>query len=487
MKTQLTLIYWQSEAGWFGKLLERPEIVAEGVTLEELEENIADAYLSMVLSGVPDGYQTKTIQCDIPTGPALQTAGVGGFMRSAAGKVRDVSKKGVDNASSAITEGSKTGFRKMIDTASSVAETARDASKKASDMTGVAAEQMKIGSRKIADTASSVAGSVQDASKETLDKAFTAAEQVHTGSRKTLDATISVATTLLTTTQGLLASRLSNDLNSLLQNMVKGNSKIDQLMDAKYAATHVGGSYHRLFDEGHTIAGAFKAAREASPDDNIIQEALGAVRGLLRDGTTERGLPLANWNQETFNRVAGALESNFHIPRSWFYDLNTYDAAELLGGAISIVAVALNWDRADTETFARLVGSMGVSAAIDANPLLLVVTVVALAKAFHKAHQTGEYAEFVDGQLKGAIGSGTALAAVAIVGATGGPAGAGLLVGLVASVLVNQATKNVSVVQIGQFLAEQATVAATKAKEIAAAQKQSWDTAAARGLEFQSS
>lgn len=160
MKTQLTLIYWQSETGWFGKLLERPEIVAEGVTLEELEEKIADAYLSMVLSGVPDGYQTKTIQCDIPTGPTLQTAGVGGFVRSAAGKVRDASKKGV-----AIAEGSKTGFRKMIDTAASVAETARDASKKASDMTGVAAEQMKIGSRKIADTAASVTGSVQDASK----------------------------------------------------------------------------------------------------------------------------------------------------------------------------------------------------------------------------------------------------------------------------------------------------------------------------------
>ena len=108
MKTQLTLIYWQSETGWLGKLLERPEIVAEGVTLEELEENITDAYLSMVLDDVPDGHQTKTIQCDIPTEPTTQTSGVGGFIRSAAGKVRDASKKGVDTASSAIAEGSKT-------------------------------------------------------------------------------------------------------------------------------------------------------------------------------------------------------------------------------------------------------------------------------------------------------------------------------------------------------------------------------------------
>ena len=248
-----------------------------------------------------------------------------------------------------------------------------------------------------------------------------------------------------------------------------------------------------LFDGGHTIAGAFKAAREASPDDNIIQEALGTIQGLLRDGTTPMGLPLANWNQETFNRVAGSLESNFHIPEAWFYDLNTYDAAELLSGAIGVVALVLNWNRADTESFAKLVGGMGVSTAFDANPLLLVVTVVALAKAFHKAHQTGDYAAFVDGQLKGAIvATGAKLAtmatlkALALVGISGNPAGVALLVGLVVGVLANRAAKNVSVVQIGQFLAEQATVAATKVKEIALTQKQRWDDAAARELEFQS-
>lgn len=485
MKTQLTLIFWQSEVGWLGKLLEHPEIVAEGATLEGLEENITHAYLSMVMDSVPEGYQTKTIQCDIPTEPTTQTAGVSGFIRSAAGKVRDASRKGVATASSAITEGSKTGFRKKIaDTATSVAESARDASQKASDMTSAAAEQMKTSSGKIADTASSVVGTVQDASKEALDKALTAAKQVKTGSRKTLDTTITVANTLLTTTQALLASDLSKELNDLLQNAVKGPATIyDKAMDAEYIASHVGGDLHRLFDGGHTIAGAFKAAREASSDDNIIQEALGTLQGLLRDATTPMGLPLANWNPETFNRVAGALESNFHIPKGWFYDLNTYDAVELLGGAIGIVALVLNWNQADTESFAKLVGGMGVSAAFDANPLLLVVTVVALAKAFHKAHQTGEYAEFADGQVKGALGT---LVTVSVVGVVGGPAGTALLVGLVTAVLVNRATQNVSIVQIGQFLAEQAIVTATKTKEIALTQKQRWDTAAARGLEFQS-
>ena len=484
MHTQLTMVYWKSDTFWLGKLLEHPEIMTQGETLEELEAKLKDAYLLMAMDGVPEEYQTKTIQCEIPPGPTTQTADVGGFLRSAASKARKASRKGIETASSAVAGGSKTGFRKIADAASSVAESARDASQKASDITGAATEQVKTGSRKIADTASSVAGSVQDTSKEALDKALTVAEQVKTSSRKTLDTTILAANTLLETTQGLLASKLANDLNDLLQNTVKGAATIyDKAMDAGYRETHIGGPNHRLFDGGHTISGAIDAAREASPDDTIIEEAWETVQGLLRDGTTERGLPLATWDKATYDRVAETLTSNFHISKDWFYNLNTYDAAELLGASIGVVSLALHWNRADTETFSRLVGSMGMSATIGANPLLLVVTVVALAKAFHKAHQTGEYAEFVDGQVKGALST---LVTVSVVGVAGGPAGAGLLVGLVAGVLASKATENVSVVQIGQFLAEQATTAAAKAKEIALSQKQRWDTTAAGGLEFQS-
>ena len=61
MTTRLTLVYWKSETFWLGKLLEHPEIMTQGETLEELEENIKDAYLLMTMDEVPDGYQTKTI------------------------------------------------------------------------------------------------------------------------------------------------------------------------------------------------------------------------------------------------------------------------------------------------------------------------------------------------------------------------------------------------------------------------------------------
>ena len=61
MTTRLTLVYWKSETFWLGKLLEHPEIMTQGETLEELEENIKDAYLLMTMDEVPDGYQTKAI------------------------------------------------------------------------------------------------------------------------------------------------------------------------------------------------------------------------------------------------------------------------------------------------------------------------------------------------------------------------------------------------------------------------------------------
>jgi predicted RNase H-like HicB family nuclease len=61
MNRRLTLIYWKSEKFWLGKLLEYPEIMTQGETLEELEENIKDAYNLMAMDDVPEGYFTKEI------------------------------------------------------------------------------------------------------------------------------------------------------------------------------------------------------------------------------------------------------------------------------------------------------------------------------------------------------------------------------------------------------------------------------------------
>ena len=61
MNRRMTMVYWRSDKFWLGKLLEHPEIMTQGRTLEELEENIKDAYLVMAFEEVPEGFKTKEI------------------------------------------------------------------------------------------------------------------------------------------------------------------------------------------------------------------------------------------------------------------------------------------------------------------------------------------------------------------------------------------------------------------------------------------
>ncbi|MCX7112915.1 MAG: type II toxin-antitoxin system HicB family antitoxin [Proteobacteria bacterium] len=61
MSYELTMIYWKSEKFWLGKLKEYPEIMTQGESLEELEENLRDAYHEMVLEDIPDNYKSKLI------------------------------------------------------------------------------------------------------------------------------------------------------------------------------------------------------------------------------------------------------------------------------------------------------------------------------------------------------------------------------------------------------------------------------------------
>jgi predicted RNase H-like HicB family nuclease len=61
MEHRLKMVYWKGESFWLGKLLEHPEIMSQGETIEELEENLRDAYRAMFLDEVPEEHRTKTI------------------------------------------------------------------------------------------------------------------------------------------------------------------------------------------------------------------------------------------------------------------------------------------------------------------------------------------------------------------------------------------------------------------------------------------
>ncbi|MBI2861123.1 MAG: type II toxin-antitoxin system HicB family antitoxin [Chloroflexi bacterium] len=65
MVAKLQMIYWKGDKFWVGKLLEHPEIMTQGETIEELEENIKDAYMLMAMEDVPERHEIKELDIKV--------------------------------------------------------------------------------------------------------------------------------------------------------------------------------------------------------------------------------------------------------------------------------------------------------------------------------------------------------------------------------------------------------------------------------------
>jgi predicted RNase H-like HicB family nuclease len=61
METKLKMVYWKGDKFWVGKLLEHPEIMTQGNTLAELEENMKDAYILMAMEDVPENHEIREL------------------------------------------------------------------------------------------------------------------------------------------------------------------------------------------------------------------------------------------------------------------------------------------------------------------------------------------------------------------------------------------------------------------------------------------
>lgn len=66
MPQTFVLEYWQEEGWYVGRLKGVPGVFSQGLTLDELEENIQDAYRMMVDEEevAPAGAQTKPVIVD---------------------------------------------------------------------------------------------------------------------------------------------------------------------------------------------------------------------------------------------------------------------------------------------------------------------------------------------------------------------------------------------------------------------------------------
>ncbi|MCY4279402.1 MAG: hypothetical protein OXC59_01660 [Acidimicrobiaceae bacterium] len=370
----------------------------------------------------------------------------------AAGAAMRATTGGIKTAAGAVADGMEAATGGIKTAAGAVADGMEAATGGIKTAAGAVADGMEAATGGIKTAAGAVADGMEAATGGIKTAAGAVADGVGAASRATKSSSIAAASIA----QGVIVGT-GSQINQLVQSMVSGPTSLyDKALDANYLdpllRSDMGGSYHRLFDGGHTIAGAVRAVNEAGIDDPFARQTFGTVEALLRDVSTERGLPLATWDKATFDSVAQSLDSSLGIPKRWLYEINTFDASDVLGATIGVVAVALNWNKADTEKFAQLTAGMGISAVVSLNPLLLLVTISAAAQSFNKARISADYSALADGAVKGAAVSAASMGAVAAVTAAGGPAGVGLLAGLAAGMLVHQTVKNVSVSEITDFV-----------------------------------
>lgn len=205
-------------------------------------------------------------------------------------------------------------------------------------------------------------------------------------------------------------------------------SAYDKALDQVYITLGEYGADHRLFDGSHDLLGAWKTIAEAFPDEGWVQRAEGYFSALWKDMATPRGIPVVTWDKQAFDAVAGFLNETLGISRNWVKDMATFTATEFVGAVVGALALALSWNKADVRRFSEVVASLGLSALVGANPILVMVSIVGLAKCFHEARHGAGLKRVLSGGGRGMVGTTALLGASRLMPA---PAWVTLMLGVV--------------------------------------------------------
>lgn len=225
----------------------------------------------------------------------------------------------------------------------------------------------------------------------------------------------------------------AHSLNRWLAERFNHNfDEYDRAIDSVYNATHVGGSgFHHLLDGRHDLWGAFESVHEVG-DQSWLHDMGQALEHLARDTMSVSGInPFFSMTPEQFE-VLGGIVASAGITKHYLYDALTVNGAELLGGSIALVSSLLMAKKAAPERISRLSGGCLLSAAVSANPLLMMVAAGGMVYAISQAED--RRAVFVQAG-KGAIVSGSTLLIASLVG---GPAWLGCAAALMAGVAISK-------------------------------------------------
>ena len=246
-------------------------------------------------------------------------------------------------------------------------------------------DKFKEVSSKISNRTKSTFTKVSDTTKTTISRVA-----------DTTKSTVSKTTNFAKTSTQHISSFLVNDLPSTFaffsvpellkwsETVTKSAASIyDKALDANYLATHIGGGNHRMFDGGHDIFNAWDAAKSASTDDTFQQEVIGYTSALWKDVTTVKGLPFTTWSKDAYNaNTEWIIDTVPGATKSWFYDLMSFDAFEILSTGLGTVSMIYFLSKDDTKKLSEILGAMGIISIISANPLMGIAVILCTAYSF---------------------------------------------------------------------------------------------------------
>lgn len=199
-----------------------------------------------------------------------------------------------------------------------------------------------------------------------------------------LKSSIESISNIKASTETLFASLTEQNILKLFDELKFASAKVyDKAMDANYIDNKVGGGNHRLFDGGHSLTDAWDRVQKANPDDTFIQEVVGFMKAIWNDGSTIKGLPFQTLEKANYEAWVDSVTKVFPgISKEWLYDLTSFDAAEVAGTTAGFIVAIFQLKNDDKEKFDQLLGSMGISSIMGANPIMGVVTIALAGYAY---------------------------------------------------------------------------------------------------------
>lgn len=174
------------------------------------------------------------------------------------------------------------------------------------------------------------------------------------------------------------------------ESLTKSTATIyDKTLDATYLKTHIGGGNHRLFDGGHDPLSAIDRIKEASEDDTFKEEVLGYFSAMWKDVTTTKGLPFTTLDKANYDEYVNWFSDKLpFIEKSYFYDLMSFDVFEVFSSSLGAVALLFALNKKDQIKLAEMLGSIGITSIISANPIMGVLVILMAGYAyFVKKHE----------------------------------------------------------------------------------------------------